>query len=57
MNKYIFTDRFGKKVTKYEIVAETMGEAQMQLSAKLEIVRGISVVGVGLPDYIGSPPR
>ena len=52
MNKYIFTDRFGKKVTKYEIVAETMGEAQMQLSAKLEIVRGISVVGVGLPDYV-----
>lgn len=52
MNKYIFTDRFGKKVTKYEIVAETLGEAQMQLSAKLEIVRGISVVGVGLPDYV-----
>ena len=52
MNKYIFTDRFGKKVTKYEIVAETLREAQMQLSAKLEIVRGISVVGVGLPDYV-----
>ena len=52
MKKYTFSDRSGKKVTKYEIVAETLEEAQTQLSAKLETIRGISVVGVGLPDYI-----
>lgn len=52
MKKYIFSDRVGKKVTKYEIVAETLEEAQALLSAKLEAIRGISVIGVGLPDYI-----
>ena len=52
MKKYIFSDRVDKKVTKYEIVAETLVEAQALLSAKLETIRGISIVGVGLPDYI-----
>ena len=52
MKKYTFSEKVGKKVTKYEIVAETLTEAQMQLAEKLETIKGINVVGVGLPDYI-----
>jgi len=52
MKKYIFSEQVGKKTTKYEIVAETLEEAQTQLAGKLETIRGINVVGVGLPDYI-----
>jgi hypothetical protein len=52
MKKYTFSEKVGKKVTKYEIVAETLEEAQTQLGAKLETLKGINVVGVGLPDYI-----
>ena len=52
MKKYIFSEKVDKKTTKYEIVAETLTEAQEQLAVQLETIRGINVVGVGLPDYI-----
>jgi hypothetical protein len=52
VKKYTFSEKTGKKVTKYEIVAETLTEAQMLLAEKLETIKGINVVGVGLPDYI-----
>jgi hypothetical protein len=52
MKKYIFSEKVGKKTTKYEIVAETLEEAQAQLSEKLETETGRNIIGVGLPDYV-----
>jgi hypothetical protein len=52
MKKYIFSEKVGKKVTKYEIIAETLEEAQKQLTAKLEVERDTPLLSVGLPDYI-----
>jgi len=52
MKKYTFSEKVGKKTTKYEIVAETLEEAQMQLTEKIETERGTPLLGVGLPDYI-----
>ena len=52
MKKYVFSEKVGKKTTKYEIVAETIEEAQIQLIEKFEEERGTPVVSVGLPDYI-----
>ena len=52
MKKYTFSERVGKKTTKYEIVAETLEEAQTQLTAKLEAERDTPLLSVGLPDYI-----
>ena len=52
MKKYIFSEKVGKKTTKYEIVAETLEEAQLQLSEKLETESGRNIIGVGLPDYV-----
>ena len=52
MKKYTFSEKVGKKTTKYEIVAETLEEAQKQLTAKLETEMGRNIIGVGLPDYI-----
>lgn len=52
MKKYVFSEKVGKKTTKWEIVAETLEEAQTQLTAKLEQERDTPLVGVGLPDYI-----
>jgi hypothetical protein len=52
MKKYIFSEKVGKKVTKHEIVAETLEEAQAQLSEKLETETGRNIIGVGLPDYV-----
>jgi hypothetical protein len=52
MKKYIFSEKVGKKTTKYEIIAETLEEAQTQLTAKLEAERDTPLLSVGLPDYI-----
>jgi hypothetical protein len=52
MKKYTFSERVGKKTTKYEIVAETLEDAQVQLIEKLEAERGTPLLNVGLPDYI-----
>ena len=52
MKKYIFSEKVGKKVTKHEIVAETLQDAQLQLASKLETELGTNIVDVGLPDYI-----
>ena len=52
MKKYTFSERVGKKTTKWEIVAETLEDAQLQLIKKLEEERGTPLVNVGLPDYI-----
>jgi hypothetical protein len=52
MKKYIFSEKVGKKVTKYEIIAETLEDAQKQLTAKLEAERDTPLLSVGLPDYI-----
>ena len=52
MKKYVFSEKVGKKTTKYEIVAETIEEAQIQLIEKFEEERGTPIVSVGLPDYI-----
>lgn len=52
MKKYFFSEKVGKKTTKYEIVAETLEDAQRQLIEKLEIERDTPLLNVGLPDYI-----
>lgn len=52
MKKYTFSEKVGKKTTKWEIVAETLEDAQLQLIKKLEEERGTPLVNVGLPDYI-----
>ena len=52
MKKYIFSEKVGKKTHRYEIVADSLEDAQAQVAEKLEIERGINVVDVGLPDYI-----
>ena len=52
MKKYTFSERVGKKTTKWEIVAETLEDAQLQLIEKLEAERGTPLLNVGLPDYI-----
>lgn len=52
MKKYTFSEKVGKKTTKWEIVAETLEDAQVQLLDKLEAERGKPLVSVGLPDYI-----
>ena len=52
MKKYTFSERVGKKTTKYEIVAETLEDAQLRLIEKLEADRGTPLLNVGLPDYI-----
>tara|TARA_Y100000588_G_C14216978_1_gene909256 strand:+ start:1048 stop:1707 length:660 start_codon:yes stop_codon:yes gene_type:complete len=44
MKKYIFSEKVGKKIRKYEIVAETLADAQKQLLS--------NSVEVSLPDYI-----
>tara|TARA_Y100001934_G_C12302609_1_gene750719 strand:+ start:523 stop:1215 length:693 start_codon:yes stop_codon:yes gene_type:complete len=60
MKKYVFSEKVGKKTTKWEIVAETLEDAQTQLTTKLEQERDTPLVGVGLPDYIepiDAPPE
>ena len=52
MKKYTFSEKVGKETTKWEIVAETLEEAQTQLTTTLEQERKTPLVGVGLPDYI-----
>ena len=52
MKKYTFSEKVGKKTTKHEIVADSLEDAQAQLTEQLESDRGISIVDVGLPDYI-----
>jgi len=52
VKKYTFSERVGKKTTKWEIVAETLEDAQLQLIEKLEAERGTPLLNVGLPDYI-----
>ena len=52
MKKYIFSEKVGKKTTKWEIVAETLEDAQSQLTEKLEAERNTPLLSVGLPDYI-----
>ena len=52
MKKYTFSERVGKKTTKWEIIAETLEDAQLQLTEKLEAERDTPLLSVGLPDYI-----
>ncbi len=52
MKKYTFSEKVGKETAKWEIVAETLEDAQLQLIEKLEAERGTPILKVGLPDYI-----